>query len=185
MIATYSDYIENYILNPRYGCPGEHHFVSTYLLPRLFKIRNSIPDFVNPDGTKKITGDIIYYNNGEPQLAIEVKFQYVKLTTVQYNAWIVDTDRNQYPDVFIGIGAQGMCLLSWVDFRSQYLLMKGIQRPQRIRDRYGSQLSVNLIVERLLPNQFGLQITTQSKQLYETNFLARLEAMIEHIAEQE
>lgn len=184
MIPTYSDYIENYILHPPEGCPGEHHFVATYLLPRLSRIRNSVPDFVNPDGMKRRIGDIIYYNNREPELAIEVKFQYVKLTTAQYNTWIVDTDRNQYPDVFIGIGSQGMCLLSWVDFRSQYLLMKEIQRPQRIEDGYGSQLAVNSIVTRLSPNQFDLQITTQSKQQYETIFFDRLGDMIEHVTKQ-
>ncbi len=182
MIATYSDYIENYILTPREGCPGEHHFVATYLLPRLCGIMKSIPDYVNPDGMMRKIGDVIYYNNGEPELTIEVKFQYVKLTSAQYNSWIVDTDQNQYPDLFIGICSQGICLLSWADFRNLYLNMKEIRRPQPINGGYGPQLSVNLIVERLHPQQFGLQTRTSAKQLYETNFLARLEAMVVNAA---
>ena len=55
-------------------CPGEHHFVSAYLVPKLFSINQRIPDYINPDGTKGIIGDIVYYQDHEHQFGIEVKF---------------------------------------------------------------------------------------------------------------
>ena len=62
MIKGYCDYITRYIKDRKrtgFPTPGEHHFVSTYLVPKLFQLTAVIPDYVNPDGTKAILGDVV------------------------------------------------------------------------------------------------------------------------------
>ncbi len=79
--------------------PGEHHFCSIYLLNKF----NRLPDYINPDGTKCITGDIVFCQrsgpvissqkttiknkklaletyglNNSPKFSIEVKYEKIK-----------------------------------------------------------------------------------------------------------
>ena len=95
MIPTYTDYINRYILKNGLGdnkSPGEHHFVAAYLVPKLFVINQLVPDYINPDGTKSITGDIVYFKNGSYRLGIEVKYGTIRLTKNEFNIWIVIED---------------------------------------------------------------------------------------------
>ena len=111
MITTYTDYINRFILNKGSNgvkSPGEHHFVAAYLVPKLFGINQLVPDYINPDGTKGIMGDIVYFKNGNHHLGIEVKFETICLTKNEFNSWIVNEDTSQHPEIFIGIGTSGI-----------------------------------------------------------------------------
>lgn len=122
MIKTYSEYIRDYISNPRLEkVPGEHHFVAAYLVPRLFKITGNVPDQINPDGSKSLVGDILYQDLNGCQLCIEVKLQKICLTKNEYNSSICASDRTQWPDLFIGICSKGIVVLEWECFRGSYL----------------------------------------------------------------
>jgi hypothetical protein len=148
MITTYSDYIDRFLLPKGLNgakSPGEHHFVAAYLLPRLFVINQIVPDYINPDGTKGITGDIVYFRNDVHYLGIEVKFGTVRLTKNEFNSWIVNEDTNQHPQIFIGIGTDGIIILSWHKFREAYLTLSGITNPQPILNGYGPQKEVNVL----------------------------------------
>lgn len=122
MIKTYSEYIRNYIRNPRLEkVPGEHHFVAAYLVPRLFKITGKVPDQINPDGSKSLVGDILYQDLNGCQLCIEVKLQRIWLTKNEYNLSIHDdSDRTQWPDLFIGICSEGIVVMEWEHFQKSY-----------------------------------------------------------------
>lgn len=87
-IKDYATYINDYILCEGTH-PGEHHFVALYLMPRVISIVHEVsnrplsdclPDFVNPDGTKKRTeqdwplDDLVYYaRDRTPPFSMEVK----------------------------------------------------------------------------------------------------------------
>ena len=88
MISTYTNYIDRYMINSGLNgatSPGEHHFVSAYLIPKLFAINGIVPDYINPDGTKKIIGDVVYFRDGAHHFGIEVKFQTIRLTKNEFN----------------------------------------------------------------------------------------------------
>ena len=113
MIQTYSDYITNYIIEPRNSkrpIPGEHHFVAAYLAPKLISLNGRVPDYINPDGTKAILGDVVYYKDNKHHFGIEVKLETVRLTRREYNHWILGADEDNRPDVYIGIGSDGVCV---------------------------------------------------------------------------
>ncbi len=150
MIATYTDYIDRFFLNKGLNgakSPGEHHFVAIYLLPRLFEINQLIPDYVNPDGTKDITGDVVYFENGVHHFGIEVKYGIIRLTKNEFNSWIVNKDTSKHPEIFIGIGTAGIIILSWYEFRESYLSAAGITIPKTITRGYGPQKSVNVLYD--------------------------------------
>jgi len=124
MIDSYTEYIERFMLPvgvKSLKAPGEHHFVATYLLPRLFNINQIVPDYINPDGTKEITGDIVYFKNGYHHLGIEVKYDKIHLTKKEFNNWVANEDASKHPELFIGIGTVGIIILSWQRFREVYL----------------------------------------------------------------
>jgi hypothetical protein len=178
MISTYSDYIRRFILQPAGGSPpGEHHFVATYLLPRLFTIQRSTPDYVNPDGMKNQIGDIIYYTNGRPRLTIEVKFKTVHLTRFQYNNWIVNANNN-HPDIFVGIASAGISILSWTTFRDTYLHITGIQHQQQIGNQNGLQLAINRIIDQENNGNFRYQEPIPNMRESENEFMLLLTRMI-------
>lgn len=127
MIKNYSEYISKYILKfklkntkGKVSLPGEHHFVSVYLLDRLIQITGRIPDYVNPDGAKHIPGgDLVWYNdNDEYEFGIEVKFKNAKLTRKEFDEWLVGNENK--PKLFIGISKKGIILLKWDDFIKVY-----------------------------------------------------------------
>ena len=152
MLKNYSEYIDLYLsekknkINPY---PGEHHFVSSYLVPRLFSINQRVPDYINPDGTKNIIGDVVYYQDNEHQLGIEVKLETIRLTKNEFNKWIVSTDESHWPHTFIAIGENGLALCSWTKFRDTYISSVREQKknpqwePLKVTDGYGPQKSVN------------------------------------------
>lgn len=152
MLATYSDYIRRFVHNDGLGgnqCPGEHHFVSVFLLPLLYSINRIVPDYVNPDGTKRLIGDVVYFRDGAHHYGIEVKFGTVRLTKTEFNNWIVAKQKNKHPDVFIGVGRSGLLVLSWSDFRDLYMGAvrdrQATWKPKRIKDGYGPQKSVDVL----------------------------------------
>jgi len=148
MITTYTDYINRFILNKGSNgvkSPGEHHFVAAYLVPKLFGINQLVPDYINPDGTKGIMGDIVYFKNGNHHLGIEVKFETIRLTKSEFNSWIVNEDTSQHPEIFIGIGTSGIIILSWHEFRKAYISSVGIAIPQPINKGYGPRKAVNVL----------------------------------------
>lgn len=150
MINSYTEYIDRFMLHEGLNtakAPGEHHFVAAYLLPRLYKINRLVPDYINPDGTKEITGDIVYFKNGNHHLGIEVKFGTVRLTKNEFNSWVVNEDLSRHPEIFIGIGTAGIVVLSWHVFRVDYLASAGIEAPKSITKGYGPQKSVNALFQ--------------------------------------
>ena len=158
MLNTYSEYIDLYLSKAGLSnrpCPGDHHFVSTYLIPRLFKLNKRVPDYINPDGTKGIVGDIVYYKDHEYQFGIEAKLGTIRLTKGEFNDWIVKTDSSRWPHIFIGIGVTGIGLCSWTEFRAAYISAvveknKGWV-PNSISEGYGPMKSVNSLFPHL-PN---------------------------------
>lgn len=103
MIRDFSEYITQHMTESGLShrpSPGEHHFVSIYLVPRLYRINKRVPDYVNPDGTKKVIGDVVYYKDHEHQLGIEVKLGTVRLTKNEFNTWIVNSDEVEWPHTF-------------------------------------------------------------------------------------
>lgn len=129
MIATYSEYIQNHVLDTGgLHFPGEHHFVSVYLVPRLYMIPFlGVPDFVNPDGMKAIPGDIVYYDRSSVdgkwtmKLGIEVKIGSLKFSRTEYNQWMTDfAINNLRPQLFIGIARQGMLMGDWDTFATRF-----------------------------------------------------------------
>lgn len=124
MITSYSAYIQSYLLGKGRAtlpAPGEHHFVSAYLVPKLYSINNKVPDYINPDGTKSILGDVVYYQDGKHHFGIEVKLETVRLTKREFNEWIVGHDSSQWPHLFIGVGHTGIGLAKWGEFRNAYI----------------------------------------------------------------
>ncbi len=156
MIRTFSDYIDRFICKPKDNntpIPGEHHFVSAYLIPRLFHLNGWVPDYINPDGTKGIIGDVVYYINGSYHYGIEVKFETIRLTKNEFNAWIVADDIATWPQTYIGIGTKGICLCSWANFRKSYIASVRAKDdswfPQEIDKGYGPSKSVDILYDYL------------------------------------
>ena len=161
MIETYSEYIDKYLRISGLGkrpSPGEHHFVSVYLVPKLFAINNRVPDYINPDGTKQIIGDITYYNDQEHQFGIEVKLGTIRLTKGEFNEWIVNEDRSRWPHTFIGIGTIGIGICSWERFRAVYLNAVKEQNqswvPEFLESGYGPSKKVNVLLPLLRNDEY-------------------------------
>lgn len=139
--------------------PGEHHFVSAYLVPKIFKIAGRVPDYINPDGTKNIFGDVVYFKDGKHHYGIEVKLKTVRLTQRENNRWILGEDRNLWPNLFIGIGSHGISVASWEVFRTAYIqaVRKKSENwsPQEVlQGRYGRMKEVNELHPHFGPTEF-------------------------------
>ena len=136
--------------------PGEHHFVSVFLLPLLYKVTQNTPDYVNPDGTKDLPGDIIYNFNKEEALSIEVKYQVIRLTKKEYNDWIVKYTKENIPDLFIGFGSRGMLVCNWEEFVELYKESIGVSKKNddlsTIKSGYGPTKSMNVLIDFLKDN---------------------------------
>jgi len=158
MIETYCDYIRRYMAGGEQDAspiPGEHHFVAAYLVPKLFRINGLVPDYINPDGTKEIRGDVVYHRNGRHRFGIEVKLGTVRLTKREFNEWIVNTDEYTWPDLFIGIGNRGIGLIAWGGFRDAYIHAVQSKNPgwmpETIERGYGPMKSIDQLLTHFDP----------------------------------
>lgn len=160
MIPTYSDYIREYtsrLRSPGYPLPGEHHFVAAYLVPRLVEKFGVVPDYINPDGTKAVLGDVVYYRDKAHHFGIEVKCGVVRLTRNEFNSWIVATQRQRWPNVFVGVCNTGMICGTWSAFRDSYIATvrrfkkDEAWRPEEIAGGYGPMPQVKLLTKVLRP----------------------------------
>lgn len=93
--------------------PGEHHFVSVYLIPKIHAITGLVPEYVNPDGTKNITGDLIY---SDGSVCFEVKYKYLRFTRTQYYDWIRNESGKKCPNYLIGLSGKGLLVQEWDGF---------------------------------------------------------------------
>lgn len=179
MLKTFSEYIQNYIGKP---CPGEHHFVCAYLVPRLFQLSNRVPDNINPDGMKKAVGDVFYCDNGgNYTFGIEVKVNKIHLTRNEYNKWVVSRRKQNKPHLFIGICDKGICLCSWANFCTEYIgVIKGTRGerwcPEITEERYGPTTKVSRIFDRLetLTSAFPTEQTSREAAEREKQFIVAL-----------
>lgn len=119
--------------------PGEHHFCSIYLLNKF----NRLPDYINPDGTKCVTGDIVFCQRSGPAIStqktsiknkklaletyglnnsskfsIEVKYEKIKFTKEQYNTWFVEDSLK--PDFLIALTNNYLFIIEWNLFANIY-----------------------------------------------------------------
>ena len=62
-------------------------------MPKLYEINGIAPDYINPDGTKAIIIDVVYYRDEKHHFEIEVKLGTVRLTRREFNDWIVNEDQ--------------------------------------------------------------------------------------------
>ena len=156
MINSYVEYIDRYLaLQGLAGLkePGEHHFVSVYLVPKLYSITKIVTDYVNPNGTKSILGDVVYYRDGKHSIGIEVKLGTIRLTAKEFNNWILSPNISEKPDIFVGIGTKGLVLQGWARFREIYIQLIGSPSLKSIRPvekgKYGPQRRVNVLIDEL------------------------------------
>ena len=174
MIDSYVKYIDSYLSKEGLAGlkePGEHHFVSVYLVPKLYSITEIIPDYVNPDGTKSILGDIVYYKDGKHSIGIEVKLGTIRLTANEFNNWILNPNISEHPCVFIGVGTKGLVIQSWSRFRETYIELMGspsLMSIQQVKKgKYGPQKSMNVLIDKLnkngRPNQSELFLWTDDE----------------------
>ena len=127
-------------LNPIFSTvPGEHHFCSIYLLNKFHRF----PDYINPDGTKNVSGDIIFCKRSGPTIStqkikilnkklarniyglnqnarfsIEVKYLQIKFTKDQYNTWFVKGIEK--PDFIIALTNNYFFIIEWNIFSKIY-----------------------------------------------------------------
>lgn len=127
--------------------------MSAYLVPRLFKLNQRVPDYINPDGMKGIIGDVVYYKDHEHQFGIEVKLGSIRLTKGEFNNWIVNSDPSRWPHTFIGIGTAGIGLCSWSEFRDAYISAVADKNrdwePSSLSVGYGPTKLVNTLLSKL------------------------------------
>lgn len=130
MIDNYGNYIRATVHRP-----GEHHFISVYLVPRLNRL-GFLPDFpswISPDGRKRQWGDVVYGGTGPgdiPRLSIEVKVSHsgntLGFTVGQYNLQISDSrsvhpEYRGQPDLLLAAVPGGIAVVDWEMFRLRYL----------------------------------------------------------------
>ena len=106
--------------------PGEHHFCSIYLLNKF----NRLPDYINPDGTKKVPGDIVFYGRSKDndsikknnKFSIEVKYGEIFFTKTQFKMWF--DDKKDTPDFLIALTDNYLFIIEWNIFQEIYLAKK-------------------------------------------------------------
>lgn len=189
MIETYSSYIDEFLKLPKSEkrpVPGEHHFVSTYLVPRIYAIRKKVPEYINPDGTKGINGDVVYYDGGKHQHGIEVKLGKIRLTSGEFNNWIVSTNSSIWPECFLALGSSGIAMCDWSDFRDAYIKLvrnsKGKDwTPEPLPARtYGPIREVNALLPMLTPKSvFLYKSAPKQATSFEKKFIKALRSAID------
>ncbi|MBQ6028885.1 MAG: hypothetical protein IJL24_05080, partial [Treponema sp.] len=116
--------------------PGEHHFVAIYLLSKF----NRIPDYINPDGTKGICGDIVFENK-EKTFSIEVKigktsFSFSKNET---NSWFINK-KPPFPNYLIALTKNYLFIIKWKKFSDTFI---GLKEPKRIESKSGNSKKIS------------------------------------------
>ena len=188
MLETYSEYIDRYLSTSGLGerrCPGEHHFVSAYLVPRLFELNQRVPDYINPDGTKSIIGVVVYYKDHQHQFGIEAKLNTIRLTKGEFNEWVVNEDPSRWPRTFVGIGTTGIGVCSWAEFRKAYIASVSEKNKSwiytRITEGYGPMKSVKKLLPKLPIDKFFRKVVCPEKSAeLEASFLQALRSEIEY-----
>ena len=141
---TLSKYKKLYF-DPKKCIPGEHHFVAVYLLSKFHRI----PDYVNPDGTKGVCGDIVFENGGcKKRFSIEVKigktsFCFSKNET---NSWFV-YKTGPFPNYLIALTQNYLFVIKWKKFSNFFIKAN----PKRIESKSGNS---NRISEKKLLSEF-------------------------------
>ena len=135
-IQCYRGRFLNSFTNPT---PGEHHFCSIYLLNKFYRF----PDYINPDGTKGVAGDIVFSQRKgpaistqkttitnkklalatygltqNPQFTIEVKYGKINFTKQQYNTWF--KNNTEKPDFLIALTNNYLFIIEWKTFADIY-----------------------------------------------------------------
>ena len=170
MINSISLYINNYIVPfPNNDLPGEHHFVALYLVPKIYKLLNKIPNWVNPDGMKRKPGDIIY-----DDLSIEVKYLKINLTKTQYNEWIIGNKKK--PNILIALGRKTICIINWERFVKyyQYILKTKNKKIVPYKSGYTPLINTDILADYCIPDEECFKIS-------ENNIERKIENRIKEI----
>ena len=134
---TIAEYKNNYF-NSKNCIPGEHHFVAVYLLPKF----QFIPDFLNPDGTKDICGDIVFKNKDDI-FSIEVKIgnPSICFSKKEKNSWFVEKEK-LHPNYLIILTRNYLFIIKWQQFFDSFssLLDKRIESKTGNSKRISEQL---------------------------------------------
>lgn len=127
MVNRLKDYIGKYMTEAGDEIlPGEHHFVAVYFAPKIWSITGEVPRYINPDGTKKLPGDLIYDKN---RISFEAKYNKIMFTRTQWESWFnrgskwKSSMKVPAPSFFVGICESGMVIREWNDFTRDYLSM--------------------------------------------------------------
>jgi hypothetical protein len=182
MIPSYSSYIRHFIFNrksKKRPVPGEHHFVAAYLVPKLYSLHKTVPDYVNPDGTKGIFGDVVYFRDNKHHFGIEVKLDVIRLTKGEFNKWIVSPTGKRRPNIFLGVGRNGIALTTWQAFRRAYIAANRKRTPKwkaiRIEKGYGPMKNVDLLQRHLTDGEwFPFESDVRKEGKRESAFLTAL-----------
>jgi hypothetical protein len=186
VVSSYSSYIRDFLVADHLDdrpIPGEHHFVATYLVPTLYSLNKAVPDYVNPDGTKGIFGDVVYFRDNKHHFGIEVKLDVIRLTKGEFNKWIVSPTGRKRPNVFIGVGGNGIALTTWKSFRRAYIAANRKRKPKwkasRIKKAYGPMKSVDLLRKHLTAEEwFPFESDARKEGRRETAFLTALSTLM-------
>ena len=88
-----------------------------------------IPEYINPDGTKDVIGDLFYK---EKDVSIEIKYMKIKFTEKQINNWIKGNDKTIHPKYIIGINENRLFLQNFEEFRKNYIcILEDILKKQK------------------------------------------------------
>ena len=126
------DYNNKY-LGDNKNFPGEHHFVSVYLLPKFDKI----PDYVNPDGTKKECGDIGFKKDGKTVFSIEVKLGKTSFsfTKREIDSWFFSKTESK-PDYLIALSPKYFFIIDWNDFHDLFSTICNTKKKNNPNTKY-------------------------------------------------
>ena len=99
----------------------------------------------------------------------------VRLTKKEFNDWVVGEDSSLWPNVFIGIGRNGIALQAWPQFRQAYIAAVKKKNPawspQAINKGYGplknvDELSTNLSSDSWFPLQTNSEKIGESESAF-------------------
>ncbi len=184
MIKSFNDYIEFLDKYPKSDIyenelkkPGEHHFVSTYLLPKIISFAEKVPQYVNPDGMKKnLPGDILYYNNeGKCILSIEIKYSKIEFQKSQYINWINPKTRKlNHPMYLLAFIGKEILIIEWIIFAEIYNeFLKGKQKFNSNKEKF---VTPSIPIQNLKKQNKDLFVFNSSEK--EEKFNSKLEEIL-------